>query len=99
MVGSETSRSIQHRTDLRPSLLENNEMNDLKFALRQLLRNPGFTAGAVLTLGLGIGVNTGIFTILNSFAFRSLPVPDSGRLASIFQTFPGNRGTVHRNVY
>ena len=55
-------------------------MNDLKFAFRQLLKNPGFTAVAVFTLGLGIGINSGIFTILNAVAFRSLPVDGSERL-------------------
>ena len=54
-------------------------MNDLKFAFRQLLKNPGFTAVAVLTLALGIGANTAIFGVLNELLFKPLPVknPDS----------------------
>src|ERR1051325_5345519 len=55
-------------------------MNDLKFAFRQLLKNPGFTAVAVLTLALGIGANTAIFTVMNALMFRLLPVADPLRL-------------------
>jgi hypothetical protein len=55
-------------------LLEN-FLRDLRFGGRTLRKNPGFTAVAVLTLALGIGLNTGIFTILNGAALRLLPVP------------------------
>src|SRR4030095_8738143 len=74
-------------------------MNDLRFAVRQLTRSPGFTAVAVLTLALGIGINSGIFTILNAVAFRALPVQGSERLVSVFQSFAGNHGPIPRNVY
>ena len=60
-------------------------MNDLKFALRQLLKNPGFAAVAVLTLALGIGANTAVFTVVNAVLLKPLPLPDSERLVSIWE--------------
>ena len=58
-------------------------MNDLKFAFRQLLKNPGFTATAVLTLALGIGANTAIFTVVNALLLRSLPVNNPEELVQL----------------
>jgi predicted permease len=70
-------------------------MNDLKFALRQLLKNPGFTAVAVLTLALGIGANTAMFSLLNALLFQPLPYRDSGRIVRIFRTSPQSRSWPH----
>ena len=61
-------------------------MNDLKFAFRQLLKKPGFTAVAVLTLALGIGATTAIVSVLNTAVFDPLPVRDSGRLVQFGST-------------
>jgi len=61
----------------------------VKLALRQLLKSPGFTAIALMTLALGIGVNTTAFTILNRLLLQGLPFPDSGRLVRIYRTEPG----------
>ena len=64
-------------------------MNDLKFAFRQLLKNPGFTAVAVLTLALGIGACTAIFSLINAALLRTLPFPEADRLAVIWADNPG----------
>src|SRR5215510_9520048 len=57
---------------------------DLRFGARMLLKTPGFTLMAVLTLSLGIGANTAIFSVVNMFLFRPLPVERPNELASIF---------------
>ena len=58
-------------------------INDLKFAFRQLRKSPGFTLTAVLTLALGIGANTAIFSLVDSIMLRPLPFPHQDRLVGI----------------
>jgi predicted permease len=59
--------------------------NDLRYAARTLSNNRSFAVIAIFAIALGIGVNTGIFSLLNSVALRPLPVPGSDRLISVFQ--------------
>src|SRR6187200_1378844 len=67
----------------RPSCLLEDFGTDLRYAVRQFARSPGFALLAVLCLGLGIGANTAIFSALNSVLFRPLPVADPGRLVML----------------
>src|SRR3984885_15342869 len=55
-------------------------VQDIRVAARMLLKNPGFSVVVILTLALGIGANTAVFSIVNSFLFSPLPVKDAGRL-------------------
>jgi predicted permease len=72
-------------------------LSDLRYSLRTLLAKPGFLVVAVLTLALGIGANTAIFSVLYGLTLRPLPYPDADRLVEIHNTYPNmgleNAGT------
>ena len=69
---------------------------DVRYGTRSLAKNPGFTVVAVFAVALGIGVNAGIFSVLNGVALKLLPVPTADQIVSIDQLFSGK---VHRNVH
>jgi predicted permease len=69
--------------------------HDVRYSFRMLLKHKGFTVVAVLTLALGIGINTAMFSVLNTFLFRSLPYPESDRLVRVFRTSPHSQSWPH----
>ena len=79
----ETTRDMWGRVWLETLL------QDLRYGLRAMLRNPGFTVVAVLTLGLGIGANTAIFSLINALMLRMLPARNPGQLVELLHRYPG----------
>jgi len=61
---------------------------DVRFAIRSAMRNPALTSVIVISLALGIGANTTIFTLINAVFLRPLPVNDPARLAQVFTVLP-----------
>ena len=68
----------------------NSTFQDLRYAFRALFKHRNFTVAALLTLALGIGINTSIFTLLYSVAFRPLPVKNPERMVNVYQTLEGD---------
>src|SRR3954451_5016337 len=78
-------------------------MSNLRFALRQLRKSPGFTATVLATVAICLGANLAIFAVINSILLRPLPFPDADRLVTIYNTYPRagveNDGSSLTNYY
>jgi putative ABC transport system permease protein len=92
-LGGERNRSME-RTEYFSELLQ-----DVAFAARQLTKNPGFTAIAVLTLALGIGGTTSIFSLLNAVVLQPLPLAEPDRLLVVGETYQGSLSSMSAGNY
>ena len=73
-------------------------LQDIRYGLRQLRRNPGFTAAAVLTLAMGIGTTTALFTVVHSVLLEPLPFKDPGRLLRLYEHSPDDKFAYNSNA-
>ena len=90
----DTCRALaqQQETDMRRSEIMDVLRKDVVYAVRTMRRNAGFTAAIVLTLALGIGATTAIFSVVNAVLLRPLPYADTDRMVMIFERLGDGRG-------
>src|SRR4051812_31289445 len=67
-------------------------ITDLRYAFRQLIKSPGFSLLAIITLALGIGANSAIFSVIETVLLRSLPFPNADRLTIVWASAPQHPG-------
>ncbi len=72
-------------------------LKDIRYGIRGLLKRPSFTFIAIITLAIGIGANSAIFSAVNSLLLKPLPFPELGRIVAIWDKVP-SRGVVHNEV-